>query len=88
MIRPGSERDEVVSQLWSQVGQKVDDSLEVEAEGPELLLIHVLGGDLVIDAATDGNLEVGLVNLEDWFRFKRVERTLTKSGLLTGGDET
>ena len=51
------------------------------------LLIHVLGGDLVIDTATDGNLEVGLVNLEDWFRFRKVEKTLTKSGLLTGGDE-
>ena len=87
MIRPGSERDEVVSQLWSQVGQKVYDSLEVETEGPELLLVHVLGGDLVIDAATDGNLEVGLVNLEDWFRFRKVEKTLTKSGLLTGGEE-
>ena len=86
MIRPGSERDEVVSQLWSQVGQKVDDSLEVEAEGPELLLVHVLGGDLVIDTATDGNLEGGLVNLEDWFRFRKVEKTLTKSGLLTGGE--
>ena len=87
MIRPGSERDEVVSQLWSQVGQKVDDSLEVEAEGPELLLVHILCSDLVIDTATDGNLEVGLVNLEDWFRFRKVEKTLTKSGLLTGGEE-
>ena len=65
MIGPGLQRDEIISQLWSQVGQKVDDSLEVEAESPKLFLVHIFGCDLIIDAATDGNLEVRLVDLEE-----------------------